>query len=156
MTPNSKNEFSHSVSIEKIFHERGRTSCEASSEECAALANRFRILAIKALRADCLFEKYEGAWKGYHLNGTLTATIVQSCIATNQPVEENICVPLDVYLFSSFHATQDIPETLEEEDIEFIDEDGKVDIGEIVAQYLSLSINPYPRTVDKELISQEI
>ena len=86
------------------------------------------------------------------LEGTLDAAVVQSCVATAEPVPALLSEPFRIL----FRPQPDIAapdEEIElgeaELDVVFY-EGGAVDLGEAVAETLSLSLDPYPRAADAE------
>lgn len=116
----------------------------ATPEECFALASRFNIKSINLLRVDFTVET--STEKGtYWVKGTLKASVVQSCITTFEDLTESIEETFSVVLYE--------PDWAERIDSLDIDDDrdfealisGRVDLGELAAQYLALALNPYPR-----------
>jgi uncharacterized metal-binding protein YceD (DUF177 family) len=81
------------------------------------------------------------------VEGTLDATVRQNCVVTLEPfenrIEERIAVkfepPSDAEKRTP-HAEEIVGEDPPEPLI-----DGKLDLAEVVAEFLTLSINPYPR-----------
>lgn len=117
--------------------------------ERAALAARYSLLSLDALEAQLtLRSEVSGE---IVVNGHLRAELAQQCIVTLEPVIETVSAP-----FEQRYALQ--PAALVA-DLEFGPEDmeppepvvgDSIDLGELVAQHLSLSINPYPRAPDAE------
>lgn len=131
---------------------------KATAEQCAALAKRIGVAAVKSAQADLDLSSQNGGHV-LHVDGHLQAEVTQNCVMTFQPfdtfVEDN---------FEAWYADYDkaVPfnrakveakAKMEGDDIQILDEkedpepmvEGKVDIGDLVIQYLSLAINPYPR-----------
>ncbi len=126
----------------------------ATPEECEALARRFHILAVKDVSAEfkILHDQEEGCFK---IDGRLKGSVIQASIVSQSPVEELIEEVLHIkirLLAPDEDYDENIIDELDDlsEDIEYIKE-GKVDVGELVAQYLALSLNPYPRNEGESL-----
>ena len=90
------------------------------------------------------------------------AQIVQSCVTTLEPVPEMVEDEVKV-LFSPHVSEEDMPsnpddlEDLSEDELmALLDQpeplvDGKIDVGEVVSQFLAVAMNPYPRKDGAEL-----
>lgn len=151
-------EFSRLLSIEGLIPDKvRRESITASEEECAALADRFDLQSLSNLKARLsVLRVAEG--NIVRVEGDLEAEVVQTCVVSLQGVPSEIRAHFDTYF------TEDGKEAFEEEDlldIEIDDEapdlvmrDGQLDLGELVAQYLSLELDPYPRAPGVSLAAQ--
>ena len=91
------------------------------------------------------------------VTGRLEADVVQSCVVTFEPVPAKIEAEFD-RLFS-----RDVPEeALDEVEIDAEAElpeplvDGRLDLGEILAEELSLALDPYPRSPEADLRLAEL
>jgi uncharacterized metal-binding protein YceD (DUF177 family) len=84
---------------------------------------------------------------GVHLVGRVSATVVQNCVVTLEPIEAEIDEAIDLMFLSEAAAaaeaarlqaldTEDPPEPLRE---------GAVDLGALATEFLLLGIDPYPR-----------
>ncbi len=123
----------------------GRTErIEATAEERAALAERFGLLDLSSLTADLALTPAPGG--ALRARGTLRADVVQECVVTLEPVPARIEDALDWRILPPGAEPSDEleegPEEIESEP------DGSVDLGEAVAQGLSLALDPYPRAPD--------
>mgnify|MGYP005988868813 CR=1 FL=1 len=143
-------EFSRPYTLDKIDRERESLTIAAEHDERAALAKRFGIESIEVLKATVSFES-DG--ETVFVQGRLIAKVVQTCVATDDPLP----VTLDERFTVRF-----IPEpgdaAAEEDEIELAADDCDVmhyegraiDLGEAVAQTLLLSLDPYPRGPEAE------
>jgi Large ribosomal RNA subunit accumulation protein YceD len=134
-------EFSRPVEISRLPAASTAMTVEASGAECAALARRFSLLALERLAADLKLE-----WIAAHLirlEATLSADIVQECVVTLEPVRSHI-EDRFVLLYGAAAEAREVLLNEEEEVFEPI-VDGRIDLGEAVAQQLSLAIDPFPR-----------
>ncbi len=144
-----QSEFSRAVDVTS-FGAKGRFfKFQATEAESRALAGRYLVLSVNDLDVEC---KITPARKGsYKLVATFRAIVVQSCGITLDPIEENIAGEFTLTLMlpsgQKIKENSEIDFNPDEEDIEFL-ESNLIDVGELVAQHLSLEINPYPRRID--------
>ncbi|OFW98899.1 MAG: hypothetical protein A3D94_08140 [Alphaproteobacteria bacterium RIFCSPHIGHO2_12_FULL_66_14] len=119
----------------------------ASEAECAALAKRFGFLDLKDLAARVTVDLQLGGQ--VVVEGRLRGKIVQACVLTLEPVaqelddvfrivfKKNLAEELDPESGEAvLNAQADAPEPLA---------GNMLDVGEIVAEQLSLVAEPYPR-----------
>ena len=116
---------------------------QASLAECAQLAARFGFMEVRGLRADVrLFQVAAGSWD---IRGRLVADVVQACSVTGNPVPESVDFELeDRYV----RHTDSQDEILVDLDAAEPLVDGRIDLGEMVAQSLALAVTPWPRSND--------
>lgn len=137
-------EFSRKLDCRSLGAGPERHDIEASADERAALAERFGLVAIDRLSARLGVSR--SASGRVRLDGRFSADIVQRCVVTLEPVAATIeeefvtvCAPVA----DDVEAEVDLP--LDDEDwAEPLVED-EIDLGEAVAQHLSLALDPYPR-----------
>ena len=113
---------------------------EASTAECAALAERFGIEALKHFSARFTRKPYPGG--GLFISGRLKAEPVQLCIVSLEPVTERLDKPFTLVVLPPDGTLSDEPDGPDEIQA---DATGHFDLGEALAEELSLSLNPYPR-----------
>jgi hypothetical protein len=113
----------------------------ADVAERRALADRFGLPEIKRLAATGRFSPGRG--ETWMLAARIEAEVVQNCVITLDPIDQQLHDDLTL-VFAS-----DAPDGTEVEfgldDAEILPPDRMVDIGEIVAQQLSLALDPFPR-----------
>ena len=147
-------ELSRPVRIDTLGTQPRPMEIAAEPEERAALAARFGLIALDRLEADL-----EVARTGDEvtLSGTLQAEVTQACVASGAPVPAALIVPFDI-LFRPQPADGRPDEEVElaekELDVVFYDK-GEIDVGEAVAETLSLNLDPYPRAPEAEAILRE-
>lgn len=154
MTGASAPEFSRPVKLDSIGAQGSSVVITAEPDERIALAGRFALQSIDSLAADYAIAREQG---GIIARGRLRADIVQSCIATGAPVPEQIDEPFVIRFErdEAAHAPDAEIELKEEEcDVVFFSGD-RIDMGEAVAETLSLAINPYPRSADADRALKE-
>lgn len=139
-------EFSRPIEV-SMPGKRGRHfEFQATDDELVALARRYAVISVNSLEAGCdIVPVRKGVFR---LDGRFSARVVQQCVISLDPVEEKISAGFTLTLQRAARQqgqeTTDIDFMPDEEDIEFLKSD-IFDAGEIIAQYLSLEINPYPR-----------
>jgi uncharacterized metal-binding protein YceD (DUF177 family) len=141
-------EFSRPVDVDQLAGET-RRSIAANEAERRALATRFGLLGIDRLEAAVSLAPVA---RGVRLDAVLTADVVQECVVTLEPVRNRV-----EERFSVLYGEAPEQEVLgaEEEVIEPLP--GSVlDIGEAVAQQLSLALDPYPRAPDAALPAETL
>jgi uncharacterized metal-binding protein YceD (DUF177 family) len=115
----------------------------ATPAERDALARRLGLRELNALSAVLRLERRPGAL--IHVGGRLEADVVQTCVVT--------LVDFPSHVEDGFEADfgdapaefgEDISLDLDYDPPEPI-EGGAIDLGELVAQYLSLALDPHPR-----------
>jgi len=140
-------EFSRPVAVETLSLGESRQRMEATPEECAALAERFGLLSLDNFIADLMLNRTgHGKRIRIGLKGTLTANLTQTCVVTLDPVPARIKAEIETMFDSDVDDTEagnDIDEGFDDPDEPIID--GVIDLGETVAQFLALEIDPFPR-----------
>jgi uncharacterized metal-binding protein YceD (DUF177 family) len=141
-------EFSRPVYVDTLGSTPRPLAIGANPEERAALAKRFGLVSIEALSAEAGLTR-----RGDEVTavGTLSASVVQSCVVTETPVpaevEEEFRI---VFRPAPRHDAEEEIELSEGElDVVFYD-GGAIDLGEAVAETLSLSLDPYPRSAEAQ------
>jgi uncharacterized metal-binding protein YceD (DUF177 family) len=119
---------------------------EASPAECAALAQRFGIEALKHFSARFTRKPYPGG--GLLISGRLKAEPVQLCIVSLEPVTEHLDKPFTLVVLPPDGTLSEDPDGPDEIQA---DATGHFDLGEALAEELSLSLNPYPRKAGAHL-----
>jgi uncharacterized metal-binding protein YceD (DUF177 family) len=133
-------EFSVIISLETIGDQPHLLKISASDEERRALAKRFDLVDIDELSAE-LALKWRKMNKVLSLKGRFSAKVTQSCVLTLNPIDAEINQELDI-LFAQNE--EDIMSFVDLNETELLDSP-EIDVGEIVAEELSLSLEPYPR-----------
>ncbi|WP_448189698.1 YceD family protein [Azospirillum sp. sgz301742] len=143
-------EFSRLVKADSV-QQRGEVVevIEADEAERTALAARFELEAIGRLKATVRLTRTQGG-EMVRAVGELEADVVQTCVVTLESVHNSV-----KELFESLFAPPAlVPDTPDDMDFDasIADEDiiepivnGRIDIGELTAQHLSLALDPYPR-----------
>ena len=121
----------------------------ADQRERAALASRFALEAVETLAARLAISR--GAQGTIRVRGRLTAVVLQRCVVSLEPFAARI----EESFSRTFGAAEvaDVNEVLIDvgagDPVEPLVGD-ELDLGEIVAEQLGLSIDPYPRKAEAE------
>lgn len=129
-----ENEFPRPVAVGRLAEEEVHR-IEATPAERAALARRFGLRGLESLGAEV---RLAPLGRGVRLDAALEANVVQECVVTLEPVPNHVSERFTL-VYGGAPASPDedtVVEPLENETI---------DIGEAVAQQLSLALDPYPR-----------
>lgn len=142
-------ELSHPVRLERLGAAGLTVTLAPDQRVLAALAGRFELQAVLALRAELTVRRRaESGW--IEVAGRLSAEVVQTCVVTTDPVAATVTAELlELFDDSGEVADQEIlldpladtPEPIQGE---------VLDIGEIVAQAFGLALDPYPRVPGAE------
>jgi len=145
MTP----ELHRPLKIDTLGNRPVQHNIKATPDECVALARRFGLTALERLAAEMTVVERDGA---YHVEGRLVADVVQTCVATGEPVPAHVDEPFHVRFVADTAPEQEEIE-LEADDCDEMTHDGQfIDIGEAVAQTLALSLDPFPRAANADEI----
>lgn len=144
-------EFSVIVPLDGLGDEEREFEISASDDERAGLTARFRLVSIESVSAKLVLSWLKPG-KVLSVKGQLRASVTQSCVITLDPVPAEIVEEFDIVYARDVGETADIIDPNEAETL-----DGEeIDIGEIVSEELSLSLDPYPRRPDIDPGSLEL
>lgn len=149
---NAPPEFSRILRLNELGEGRRDRTIEANAEERTALARRFGLRALGKLTAHAHVVPQAD---GCRVEGTLSADLVQACVATDEDVPAHLEVPLAVRFVRGLvedGGESDADEIeLSDEDCDVLPlEDERIDLGETVAQTLALNLDLYPRIPDAD------
>lgn len=146
-------EFSRPTPIDHLDGDVVVMTVEAKPEERAALARRFSLNALDRLVATVRLSRQAGG-KMIAVHGRLAADVVQTCVVSLEPVASVVEDEFSAR-FTTGPVKTAFTETPEGRAVDINPEededepepvlDGVIDVGEIVAQHLSLALDPYPR-----------
>ena len=149
-----KPEFSRPVRIHDLDDNERIEEITATEEERAALARRFSLVALDRLSATVRLHRRDDG-RAVQVNGRFLADLAQTCVVTLEPM------PVKVEDSFSVLFMRDMPnegddldaEGHEGEEIEPLTGD-VIDVGEVVAQSLYLSLDPYPRRSGAQYVAK--
>jgi uncharacterized metal-binding protein YceD (DUF177 family) len=162
-----QNEFPHQIPAAKIGREPFKTSFEASPRQLEFLAKRYGVTSVDSLTGHAtLIRETDGMTIA--ATGHFKAEVTQACVTTLEPVKDTIEEDFEAWFLDesqakSFKKAKKLKADAETDDPFNVEEDeetmmvserdepepvvnGQVDVGELVAQYVSLAINPYPHS----------
>jgi uncharacterized metal-binding protein YceD (DUF177 family) len=151
-------EFSRPIAVEGIIPDKPRIEkIEATEAECAALAKRFDLQSLSDLKAKLIILRVsEGDIT--QVEGDIEADVIQTCVVSLQGIPSHIKAHFDTYftkdLKEAFEEEQDLNIELSDDTPDMVVNEGMLDLGELVAQYLSLELDPYPRAPGVSLAAQ--
>lgn len=142
-------EFSRPIALDTLGEAPRKVAIEAGDAERAALAQRFGLLAIASLSAEAELHRDGDVITA---KGRVRGEVTQSCVASGAPVPARVDEPFEL-------AFRPEPAgAMSEEEVELGESEmdvvfytgGAVDLGEAVAETLSLALDPYPRAPDAD------
>lgn len=148
----SSGEFERIVKLDRL--PATPLAIEADQAERDALARRFGLAALHALRAEVTMVQLE---ENVEVRGRMTARFDQNCAIADTPFANGIDEALAIRFVPAL-APGSEEEAIEFADQEFdeIEYDGaSFDLGEAVAQSLGLAINPYSTGPDAEAVRRK-
>ena len=146
--------FSKLLPVDKITVATSSYNITASADDCISITERLEVLSVQKFEARLKVKKVPEL-KAILIEGRVKAKVEQACTLSGQPISEKINETFQSY----FVASAENLEKLEQNDPAFLDEDVEViegdniDVAELVTQYLSLFLNPYPRKTDLDISS---
>ncbi len=142
-------ELSRFVDCQPWVGGRRRYEVVADAEEREQLAERFDLPSIDSLSAVL---ELESAGKDLlRLSGKLVATFKQVCVVTLELFPNSVSETIE-----QLYSTKPVEELISKTDGDVGDElpemfeEGGIDLGEVISQYLSLAIDPHPRKPNAE------
>lgn len=157
MTDSIRPEWSHKIDAEDIGKTPTRTTISASPQERKDLAVRLGVDAVDLLEAQLVMKRESGN-RLVHVEGAFKGRVTQTCVVTLEPVVNEIEGDVEGYFANpdavislarvrhekrGRAADSELPILEEKDDPEPI-VDGQIDLGDLVTQFLALSIDPYP------------
>jgi len=134
------------VPVQEIGANGHPVSYAADAEARTELADRFGLRDVSELTLEGrLKEESDGS---YTFRGTISAKVVQTCVVTLDPVENEVEEPISLRFVSEERLEAPAREVMvdaeEEEETEPLPGD-VIDLGEAVAEQFGVALDPYPR-----------
>jgi uncharacterized metal-binding protein YceD (DUF177 family) len=148
-----KSEIERMVDLDRMGSGSAALDITASEGERAALAKRFGFISLPAFSARVTVDRRLGGQ--VIVEGRLRGTIVQACILTLDPVTQQLDDTFRIVFRQDLTEERD-PESGEallsaQADAPEPLSGNMLDVGEIVAEQLSLAADPYPRRAGAKL-----
>ena len=147
-------EFSRPVRIDTLGTAPRPIAIAAEEGERAGLARRFGLIALDRLEAEAAVSRHGEAVRA---SGTLRAEVRQACVATGEAVPAVIEEPFAIEFRphpAGGRSDEEIELSEGELDVVFYD-GAAADLGEAVAETLSLALDPFPRSPGAEAALRE-
>jgi uncharacterized metal-binding protein YceD (DUF177 family) len=145
---NSVPEFSRLVPLARLGSEPFQTTIEATPEERERLAERFDLIVLDRLAAVVTLQRVSG--ERIRLDATFEAEFAQSCVVTLDPVPGRVAQTFSLIYAPLEEQQTEIDIDVDEPVFEPLTGDA-IDIGEAVAQELSLALPDFPRLADASI-----
>lgn len=146
-------DFSFTLAVEDIQAEPKVYSLKALNRQLVDITERFKLVALSSFCAEVSVNSDAKA-KAIWIRGVITADLIQQCVVTLGDVPEQIEENFELMLVSP-----EMAEKLDENEV-YLDaeapdydafEGSVLPIGEIVAQTLSVLMDPYPKQQGAEI-----
>ena len=152
-----QSEWPYQIDAEEISATPQSYFLSANAQERKDIARRLEIQSLEELSATLNISR-DASGMRIEVLGQLKANVIQNCVITDEPIEGWIEEDFQAWFADqeqtvsfvqakkerqSKKGHQEVEMTEESEDPEPI-VDGMIEAGELVIQYLSLAINPYP------------
>lgn len=151
MTVQDNSVFSYPVKVGHVSANSVTVKLSADPSDLQKLGHQWDVLEVRAFEAKIDI----GRWKrdGIRLKGRVTASIVQECVVTLDPVEQTIEEDFEaVFLPENSRLVKRMTDGSGEM---FLDPEGPdlpdtfsgdtIDVGAVAAEFAALAIDPYPR-----------
>lgn len=153
-----QSELSRCVDITRVTGDGIRLVFEATTSECDALNTRFGLQALHSLLVDARLlkeKKGDGEWV-IRVSASYTCELEQICVISLEPFKVKLCDNFEVLFLLPSDRKVSEATVLDDvgEDIYESIYSSELDVGELVAQYLALSIDPYPKRPGASLVSK--
>ncbi len=133
-------EFSRPLDITRVPPQGSTEKISAEPKECADLARRFGLPALHSLEAELKVSRWRG--EGLKIQGRFTADLDQTCVVSLDIFRSLLRDDFGGYFLPAGSAAGAV--LIEEGDAEPF-ENGIIDMGEVVAEAVALTLDPYPR-----------
>lgn len=136
-------EFSRPIAVDQIGPQETEREIVANAAERAGLVERFGLLALDRLTATLSLKRGRGGL--IQVSGRFEAEVTQACVVTLEPVRSRLSESFTIAFGGSSRAAGGaLVIELEEEDPPEELIEGRIDLGETVAQQLAVALDPYP------------
>lgn len=145
-------EFSFVLPVDTIGKARKNLRVVANEAARGALARRFDLIAIDRFVADVTVGRIDDSAL-IAVSGSFAADIVQACVVSHAPVATSIRATISERLGPPIDGEAEAVFEIDDEDPPAPFCDGSIELGELLAQCLAISIDPYPRAAGAVLES---
>ncbi|CAN5317849.1 DUF177 domain-containing protein [soil metagenome] len=144
---------SESIRLNEIGKGLERT-LEPDAATRAKIAKTLDLASLDAFVAELSVRPTDNA--GYRLSGRVTASAVQTCGITLEPLPVEIDQRFSVDLVENIEEPEtDEVEVSIDDDAPDLIEDGRIDLGQYAVEQLALTLDPFPRKPGAEFVQPE-
>lgn len=130
--------------VQEVPEDGCEIALSADEPTRAAIAAHVEVLALPRLEAK--FEIAPSPGGGLHVGGAVSASVRQTCVVTLDPMTSEIDEPVDLtFAPAGTRALAAAAEAGSGEEVDELDESGRIDLGALAVELLVLGIDPYPR-----------
>ena len=146
-------DFAHRLPLNQI-RDGERIDLIADDGERKMIADRLALRGLDRLEAHATLER---TGEILRVRGRLKASLCQSCVVTNEPVDAHVDEAFDIYFLPEPKTDSPVEEVeLVESDCDVVFHDGAaIDLGSAIADTLALALDPYPRSASAEAALKE-
>lgn len=137
-------EFSRRMAIDDIAPGGSTVEIEATAGERQKLAERFGLIGIDRLVAQLKLTRGASGIP-IRIRGVLEATVVQECVVSLEPVSNKIKELIEVEYGPVDEESGEEVVSLDQPDPPEPLEGDSLELGELLAQHLSVALDPYPK-----------
>jgi hypothetical protein len=135
-------EFSRPLDVTRVPPQGSTEKISAEPQECADLAGRFGLAALHSLEAELKVSRWRG--EGLKIKGRFTADLDQTCVVSLDIFRSLLTDEFESYFLPAGSSAGASSALIEEGDAEPF-ENGIIDMGEVVAEAVALTLDPYPK-----------
>ena len=137
---NKISEMSRIVELRELTTKPKKIEWQATKQECEALAKRLNILSVDDLNASLIVQKKDLI----EVSGNFIAHVRQACVVSGETVKQKVEDSFEEFFCQASRHENPIDIDMDAPDVEVV-ENGRIDVGELVVEYLILGLDPFPR-----------
>jgi uncharacterized metal-binding protein YceD (DUF177 family) len=143
--PSSAPDWSAPVEVASVPETGRRLDLVADAAARDAIAKAAGLAAVPRLEAG--FDLTRQGAEGLHVVGQVSASVVQNCVVTLEPIESEIDEPVDLVFLPDVEPASPAVDVqaLEADDPPEAIRNGMIDLGAVATEFLLLGLDPYPR-----------
>lgn len=142
----------HPVRVATLDAQAGAENPVRLAPDADARARIARFLDIEAVERMALTGRLAPLPEGWEFRGKLTATVVQACVVTLEPVRSVIDTPVRRRFVRDLSEEREAEQMLGEADLDPPEPLGpEIDLGHVAVETLALVLDPWPRAEGAEL-----
>ena len=163
-------EWSHKIESEHVGPRALNVKLASQEQVRKDVARRLKVESVDALEAEFTLQREPGNLL-VRVQGTVKARITQLCVSTLELLKSDLAEKFEAFYTDHDEKAVSFAKAKHERlgrvmdaELQILDEradpepaiDGKIDLGELAVQYLSLAIDPYPRAEGADANPSEV